>query len=225
MTYYPDLSTSCMVGNGADVRAVGWLGEGHPYPIGPVPPAFLEALERHLRRPWQPIGMCGMHECELDGCAARVALAEHLERDRRRGKSSPIPAAAAEALQARNLWIPTTDCVYIAPAMVLHYVRDHSYRPPDEFIDAALTCPDQQSPAYHGLMAPFVSPYPDQALLYDRNWEAIRAREHARARAWTRRGMCSSCKGWRYLCDDDPAECCGGALVHLQDRDGNLIQP
>jgi hypothetical protein len=51
MTYYPDLSNSCMVGNGADVRAVGWLGEGHPYPIGPVPPVFLEALERHLRRP------------------------------------------------------------------------------------------------------------------------------------------------------------------------------
>jgi hypothetical protein len=212
-----------MVGCGADVRAIGWLGEQHPYPVGPTPRAFLEALRRHLERPWQPIGMAGLHECELKGCAARIALDQLVEEHRRRKTSLVIPKEAKVALEARNLWIPTADAVYIAPAMVLHYVRDHAYRPPDEFIDAVLACPEQQSPEYHALTAGFVSPF--DPILFDRNWEAIRAGPVARARAWTRRGMCPGCEGWLYLLDDEPAEHCGRGLVNIQDRDGNPIQP
>jgi hypothetical protein len=35
--------------------------------------------------------------------------------------------------------------------------------------------------------------------------------------------MCPRCEFWRYLHDGEPAEHCGMALVHLQDRDGSPI--
>src|SRR3712207_9113012 len=32
-----------------------------------------------------------------------------------------------------NLFVPTEGFVYVAPAMILHYIRDHRYAPPEQF--------------------------------------------------------------------------------------------
>jgi hypothetical protein len=29
--------------------------------------------------------------------------------------------------------------IYVAPNLIIHYIREHGYRPPDEFIRALLT--------------------------------------------------------------------------------------
>lgn len=45
-------------------------------------------------------------------------------------------------LGAAELWIPSdNDRIFVAPDLVIHYLREHSYRPPDEFITAVLRLP------------------------------------------------------------------------------------
>src|SRR5262249_29563909 len=63
-------------------------------------------------------------------------------------EQQPIPVARDPRREARNLYVPTPECVYIAPAMILHYVVAHRYRPPDEFIHPLQQCPPQGSDEY-----------------------------------------------------------------------------
>jgi len=44
--------------------------------------------------------------------------------------------------------VPTNSVLFVAPEMVLHYVEQHSYRPPRDFVDAVLSCPLPGSPEY-----------------------------------------------------------------------------
>ena len=197
MTWYADLGHSCMAGAGDDVRAVGWLSGKRPYPTGGVAPAFVEALRSHLISPWEPFHINGLHECDLCGWW-------------RRSTRGPVR-------ESRNLYVPTRECVYIAPAMVLHYVIGHSYRPPDEFIEAIQHCPQQETPEYMALIAPFRSPF--DSWVFDRAWEAKREAAHKRSQQWVRRGMCPRCEFWQYLFEGDVAAHCGVPLVRLEERD------
>jgi hypothetical protein len=49
---------------------------------------------------------------------------------------------------ARNLWVPTKECVYVTPSMIAHYIRNHGYRPPDEFIVAVMSFPRTRTRDY-----------------------------------------------------------------------------
>jgi len=122
--YFPDLSTKCSADEGECIRAIGWLAVGQDFPKGEVPPQFLEKLSEHLKDPWQTIKFWGSHQCEL------------------------CPPNSKAPCDSNNLWTPGDGVVYVAPAMILHYIEAHQYKPPDEFIAAVLKCPDQGSPAY-----------------------------------------------------------------------------
>lgn len=120
--YYADLSQECQLGRGPDIRAVGWLDHQHPYTRGAVPKDFLETLTQHVHTAWQPVVSWGIHACEL--CQGKTL-----------GTGS-------------NVWIPTSRVVYIAPAMITHYIEVHGYQPPDEFVAAVMACPAQDSVEY-----------------------------------------------------------------------------
>ena len=47
-----------------------------------------------------------------------------------------------------DILVPDRTLVYIAPALILHYIRVHRYLPPAYFIDAVLTCPEPGSDEY-----------------------------------------------------------------------------
>jgi len=106
--------------------------------------------------------------------------------------------------------------------MVFHYVIEHRYRPPDEFIAALEQCPPQGSPEFLPLIAPFRDPF--DFLIFDRVWEAKREAAHRRAQQWVRRGMCPRCEFWQYLFEIDVAEHCGTPLVRLEERDPAELQ-
>ncbi|WP_375771213.1 hypothetical protein NR798_10020 [Archangium gephyra] len=127
--YFPDMGEECMVGAGPGLRAVGWLDIEHPYTRGTVEPAFLEALQRHVKTAWAPLVMAGPHFCQF--CAEKP-----------RGG-------------AGNVWIPSEHHLFIAPELIVHYIADHGYRPPDAFIEAVLACPAQGSPEYFERLRPF----------------------------------------------------------------------
>jgi hypothetical protein len=127
--HYPDLSNECQVDSGPTVRAVGWLANGHAFTSGAVSDAFVEKLRRDLRSSWQPCVACGVHFCDF--CPSH-----------RFGGS-------------RNVWFPSDSVKYVAPELILHYIEFHSYRPPDEFVEAVTKCPEQGSDEFLGLLSRF----------------------------------------------------------------------
>lgn len=106
--------------------AIGWLGHG-AYTQGGVSTEFIDALIRaafthHANQ------MRGYHYCEH--CA--------MEDIEVRQGDNRIMLGSAE------IWIPVGDGrVFVAPNLIIHYVRDHGYLPPAEFIDAVMKTADR----------------------------------------------------------------------------------
>lgn len=102
--------------------AVGWLGRYEPYPKGVVPDGFLDLL-KSLAFGTRTRQTRGIHVCEhcSDGYV-------EIEQD-----SDVMTLGSAE------IWIPANDKkVFAAPNLIIHYVRDHGYLPPPEFIHAVM---------------------------------------------------------------------------------------
>jgi hypothetical protein len=102
------------------LRAVGWL-EQPGFAMGNVPKACIGALVEALHGGIFSDGHRGYHTCTLCG-----NLLPEIKWKRRR-----------IALQGHGHYLVQLDhIVYMAPALLLHYILEHGYRPPDEFLDA-----------------------------------------------------------------------------------------
>ena len=119
MTFYPDLGTETMCLSGEGVRAVGWLHRDQVHPSGEVPLEFVRRLKEFAVRwrlstkeLWWGI-FRGGHVCEF--C------------DRAYGHG--------------NFGVLANNLLYTAPEMIVHYIEDHGYAPPREFIAAVLAAP------------------------------------------------------------------------------------
>jgi hypothetical protein len=118
--FFPDLGTVCQIASGPRVRAIGWLAAGESFTNGPLDADVAAAIERLAEDGWVHVHAGGFHTCEF----CRVA------RD------------------GRNVLVPGIDALYVAPAMVVQYMREHGYLPPAEFRDAVRRCPAPESDAY-----------------------------------------------------------------------------
>lgn len=203
MTFVPELATSCQGGHGPDVRAVGWLSGMHGFERGRSPDGLLAALDLHLAAPWQPFVIRGFHRCGV--CLVRQPWRMLL---------GPLGLPTGY----RNLYVPASDCVYVAPELVRHYVRSHRYRPPSEFVAALLACPPQDSTAFQERIARFISPF--DPSYFDRDWREAARRANERARLWIWKGMCPLCERWVYAYDrDQPKRHCEVDLVKVSYRE------
>jgi hypothetical protein len=121
MAFYRDLEPCDYFRGGASVlRAVGWLSAGHDYSHGELHDLDYQRLKGFVEDCWQPFWYRGSHTCEFcQGC---------------RG--------------TRNLFVPGTGVVFVAPEMIVHYVERHSYAPPREFLDALSACPEMGTSEY-----------------------------------------------------------------------------
>jgi hypothetical protein len=125
MPYFPELSAYTYFGGDPRRAAfnVGWLRTGHPFPTAEPDPTFVDALVRCAIRPAR---LCmGIHPCDL--CPAPLRIHVPIE-------------AAGRRIQIGNgeIVVGTASRTFRAPTLVVHYVRDHAYRPPAEFIAAVL---------------------------------------------------------------------------------------
>ena len=136
MTYFADLAPFTYLGPcSADALAVGWLEADHDYVRGDVPPDVVVALERLFQHAWEPVTAKGWHDCSLCG---------------RQPGDGPITreiAGRRALVGAKNLLVPAGSVMYAAPSLVIHYIEDHGYKPPDEFV-AALRALDPASDEY-----------------------------------------------------------------------------
>ena len=126
--YYADLTNTCPIASGPRVRAVGWLASDHEFPRGEVDLGVVESLARLRDDGWVHVASAGPHACEL------------CQRER----------------ESRNILVPAQSVVYVAPAMIVHYMADHAYRPPAEFSEAVLASPEPLTDAYYAALRRFV---------------------------------------------------------------------
>jgi hypothetical protein len=124
MAWYEDLAPCDYFGaeRAPQLRAVGWLERGRPFPTGTVAAEVYARLVELVKEPWQPGIFMGFHRCDL-------CMYEGLS-----GK--------------RNLFVPAGDKAFVCPELVTHYMNAHGYRPPDEFCAAVLACPPMRSMPY-----------------------------------------------------------------------------
>ena len=112
----------------ASLKNVGWLSESVPFCQAPTPPGLLakiEAATLPLRNP-----MRGIHGCPL---CEHEHISEAIE-----GREFLLGMSEA--------WFPSPhDEVYIAPSLLLHYVKRHDYLPPTELVQAAVALPASEA--------------------------------------------------------------------------------
>ena len=92
--------------------AVGWLDEGHSFPQGATSAFFRLKLKKLTQSPSRK--MRGFHICQF--CIG--------ESTRGNGEID------VRGLHGLN------DNVFISPALISHYVDEHDYYPPNEFIES-----------------------------------------------------------------------------------------
>jgi hypothetical protein len=136
MTYFADLAPFIYLGRSAgDVRGVGWLEGDHDFVCGDVPPGVVTALEQLFLHAWQPVTAAGWHDCSLCG---------------RKESDGPLTreiGGTRHLMGVANLLVPAGDVIYAAPSLIIHYIEDHRYRPPDAFLEA-LAAIDPAADAY-----------------------------------------------------------------------------
>jgi hypothetical protein len=132
------------------VQAVGWLEDIVPSK-GPVPGEVIATLfDHHTDAHWFSDFSRGFHTCGLGDENAGVEnnwlgfiVRWHDRKVEVSGHGHFLIAAAA----GETYWRPpplfrrmcepaTQRHIYIFPALLLHYIVDHGYRPPDIFLDA-----------------------------------------------------------------------------------------
>ena len=133
MTHFDDGSSYRYMPSSAALN-VGWLGAGHQFPTGVAVPELLEKIA------WLCVHAptCqtrGIHRCEL--CPPGSDPLHYVELVGRRlvsGFGSERVLLGSAEVRVRG-----SEALYAAPNLILHYMVDHSYRPPDDFVAGALT--------------------------------------------------------------------------------------
>ena len=113
------------------LRTIGWIEHPEPFSTGAVPDELIPRLKAMIdktRAAYSQYNFRGVKFCS-------ICEFERLP--------SPGPIWSQE-----NIFIPGPSAVYVAPGGIVHYIEVHSYRPPDEFVEAVLRCPDCGSSDY-----------------------------------------------------------------------------
>jgi hypothetical protein len=132
MTYFADGSpySFAQTGEARPLVNIGWLDDGHSYPTGIVPGDLVARLARLCRNGVQRSR--GFHRCGFCGQAEGAPPMPTTSRD---GHGEFIVGAAEIRVTDQ------ADVTFAAPDMIIHYVADHGYKPPDEFLDALRSQP------------------------------------------------------------------------------------
>jgi len=127
------MTCSCQVATGMSIRAIGWLSCCREFTKGNVSKSFLRKLHLQIEDAWQPIITKEHH------------ISTFLQPSIGRGQHSCELCDCTVFSENRNILVPSTHCLYISPAMILHYVMEHNYKPPTQYMKALLVCPKQGS--------------------------------------------------------------------------------
>ena len=128
-----------------DSLNIGWLEKGHKINRGDVPEEFIEKLWQYLR---YPVHVCrGFHVCSLcKNIKSGVPVVEYKGEKRQAG------------YYEIRVW-GKNGKVYAVPSLVIHYILQHGYKPPQEFIDAVIDSEDASSDEYYNKVLDYSGGY------------------------------------------------------------------
>jgi hypothetical protein len=129
---------------------VGWLEGSMPYEEGETPEAFHEKLLEYCYTDYVVNQSKGFHPCDLPDCPLKEDA--HNPGEAIAGKPEPIEEEEGERVAmfgSGELRVVGEDVIYAAPTLIYHYVVDHQYMPPREFIDAVVHGPEPGSADYY----------------------------------------------------------------------------
>ncbi|MEU1041922.1 hypothetical protein ACFYP4_15700 [Streptomyces sp. NPDC005551] len=124
MTYYADLTRYSYDESDREMLNVGWLALGHDYPTGIVDDRVVDAL-KVLSADYDN-QMRGVHHCEFCRTDRPVV----------RGGPSLDTEVWLGSAEIRVRGADGT--LYAAPNLVIHYITEHRYCPPESFCSAAV---------------------------------------------------------------------------------------
>ena len=111
----------------SNILNVGWLARGHAFPTGGVPHNFVSALRRLLAS--RENLYRGYHTCEF--CPDPPVIVDSTGR---RVSSPPGETMGNGEIRVAG----SRGTIYVAPALVAHYVQVHNYLPPEGFVRAVM---------------------------------------------------------------------------------------
>jgi hypothetical protein len=134
MTYYEDLSPYEYFARheplGLQLVNVGWLDENKPFPKGETSLEFKAKLFEFCLDKYVVHIARGFHTCQFCGVSDHEWYEQRNERYGEEAHWSSIGDGEIRVIGQSTL--------YAAPALIHHYVVEHNYKPPDEFIEAVL---------------------------------------------------------------------------------------
>jgi hypothetical protein len=114
---------------GLQLLPIGWLGSQVPSK-GPVPEPVIDFLFNAYKEGVLSDGTRGWHSCEICAAAGDLPIAEYtLPKVKWRDQSKQIMGHGHYLIRHQKK-------VYMCPALIIHYILDHDYQPPEEFIQA-----------------------------------------------------------------------------------------
>ena len=126
MAYYEDLTPYNYHHRGERELNIGWLKQGQSFTIGDIPEGFIEKLKIYLQSEFTILDCLGDHDCEF--C------------DKQESACCEIRVVSSDGK------------IYACPELILHYIEDHKYLPPQEFIDAVMSGPTPGSKEYKNII-------------------------------------------------------------------------
>lgn len=137
MAYFRDLSPySYGRHSHPGVVHVGWLDGIHSFPLGEVDPQLVDKMKLLALKPVELYR--GRHTCEV--CIPPPEIAK-LATD---GKKLTDPESswakwnkwAVSRSNNGEIRVADENLIYAAPILIVHYIQEHKYLPPSQFLEA-----------------------------------------------------------------------------------------
>jgi hypothetical protein len=144
MTYFPDLTpyTYALTNDNVDasVLNVGWLDISAPYAVGVTSQEFQKKILDFCVSEYIVLRCLGYHECQYCVNPPWPIVVQH-------------QSGRKVELGNGEIRVIGKSVIYASPTLIYHYVSVHSYRPPDEFVEAVLNGPHAGSDEQKAILA------------------------------------------------------------------------
>ena len=149
MTYFPDMAVydylPDTVPEGVDIRAVGWLEPGHDFPVAS------EGLDADSEFWRNLVTLAADHATAVTRSVHACRFRHLFEAD---FQYRAVYGTRVLYLGNAEIRVVAADGRWLtAPTLVLHYIRDHGYRPPEEFVEAVAALGQRQGLPEDGAVA------------------------------------------------------------------------
>jgi hypothetical protein len=140
MTYFPDLSPYAY---GHDIHEgvvhVGWLDNTHPFPKGHVARNLIDKMKVLATKPVELYR--GYHYCEI--CIEPPGLVKTFLSEQLKVIDPSCSWAKWMAQHRSNgeIRVDNQEVIFAAPVLIVHYIEEHGYLPPPEFLKALENIP------------------------------------------------------------------------------------